>query len=116
MVGFCDLVNGLRTPNLATSGAKYPKVSGGHLKNSRFWEIAAGDRVRSALRGRRIPVFSADPGGNAGIFAPALPHGGADLVGGHLADHERLRAPHENGTKPAQNEWQNASYGPPYWA
>ena len=27
-------------------------VSGGQLKNSRFWEIAAGDRVQSALRGR----------------------------------------------------------------
>jgi hypothetical protein len=32
--------------------AKQPIVSGGHLKNSRFCEIAAGDRVRSALRGR----------------------------------------------------------------
>ena len=32
-------------------GPRYPIVSGGLLKNSRFWETAAEDPVRSALRG-----------------------------------------------------------------
>src|ERR1700759_255866 len=51
MAGFYELATGLWTPSLAASGPKWPIVSGGHLKNSRFCEIAAGDRVRSALRG-----------------------------------------------------------------
>jgi hypothetical protein len=33
-------------------GAKSPIVSGKHLKNSRFWQVADGDLVRSALPGR----------------------------------------------------------------
>src|SRR6266478_4144373 len=52
MAGFCDSADGLQTPNLATSREKSPIVSGEYLKYSRFWETAAGDRVRSALRGR----------------------------------------------------------------
>jgi hypothetical protein len=52
MAGFCELATSLRAPILGILGAKWPIVSGGHLKNSRFWEIAPGDRVRSALRGR----------------------------------------------------------------
>ena len=38
MAVFCELVVGLQTPNLVTSGAKWPIVSGGYLKYSRFWE------------------------------------------------------------------------------
>jgi hypothetical protein len=45
MAGFCDSVVGLQAPNLATSGAKSPIVSGGYLKYSRFWETPTGDRV-----------------------------------------------------------------------
>src|ERR1700676_3349844 len=52
MAGFCELATSLRAPILGILGAKWPIVSGGQLKNSRFWEIAAGDRVQSALRGR----------------------------------------------------------------
>jgi hypothetical protein len=37
----------LQSPNLNTSRAKLPKVSGEYLKYSRFRETAAGDRVRS---------------------------------------------------------------------
>ena len=51
MAGFCKFTIGLQAPNLATSGAKSPIVSGGHLKYSRFRETATGDRVRSGLRG-----------------------------------------------------------------
>jgi hypothetical protein len=51
MAGFCNSESGLRIPNLADCGLKSPKVSGGSLKYSRFRETAAGDRVRSALRG-----------------------------------------------------------------
>jgi hypothetical protein len=63
MAGFCKLEGGLQTPNLATCREKSPIVSGECLKYSRFWETAAGDRVRSALRGRpgsRVPVLSAN--------------------------------------------------------
>jgi hypothetical protein len=59
MAGFCILAVGLQAPNLAASRAKSPIVSAGYLKYSRFWETTTGDRVRSALRGRRagrIPV------------------------------------------------------------
>jgi hypothetical protein len=49
MAGFCQLAGGLQAPNLATSREKSPIVSGGYLKYSRFWETAAGDRVRSVL-------------------------------------------------------------------
>src|SRR5260370_41006147 len=52
MAGFYELATGLQAAILGILRAKQPIVSGGHLKNSRFWEIAAGDRVRSALRGR----------------------------------------------------------------
>jgi hypothetical protein len=53
MAGFCKLVVGLQTPNLASSREKLPIVSGEYLKYSRFWETAAGDRVRSGLRAGR---------------------------------------------------------------
>src|ERR1700680_2643075 len=53
MAGFCTLAFGLQAPNLAPSRAKSPIVSAGYLKYSRFWETTTGDRVRSALRGRR---------------------------------------------------------------
>ena len=52
MAGFCELAIGLRAPELGSPGAKSPIVSGGYLKYSRFRETEAGDRVRSALRGR----------------------------------------------------------------
>jgi hypothetical protein len=44
---------GWRSPGseIGRSGAKSPIVSGGYLKYSRFRETAAGDRVRSGLRG-----------------------------------------------------------------
>jgi hypothetical protein len=51
LAGFCDLGAGLQAPDSAVSGTKTPKVSGGLLNYSRFWETATGDRVRSALRG-----------------------------------------------------------------
>ena len=38
MAGFCELAAGLQTPYLASSGAKYPIVSGQYLKYSRFQE------------------------------------------------------------------------------
>jgi hypothetical protein len=47
MAGFCKLARGLQAPDLATSRAKSPIVSGGYLKYSRFAETATGDRVRS---------------------------------------------------------------------
>src|SRR5258708_7411779 len=37
--------------------ANLPLIPGRHLKHSRFWETAAGDRVRSARRG---PACSAN--------------------------------------------------------
>jgi hypothetical protein len=52
MAGFCELATSLQAPVFGSLRGKWPIISGGHLKNSRFWEIAAGDRVRSALRGR----------------------------------------------------------------
>jgi hypothetical protein len=39
MAGFCEFVISLQTPNLGSSRAKYPIVSGGHLKNSLFREM-----------------------------------------------------------------------------
>jgi len=53
MVGFCELAIGLCALGLIPARSKSPIVSREHLKNSRFQETAAGDRVRSALRGRR---------------------------------------------------------------
>jgi hypothetical protein len=49
MAGFYELATGLQAPILGILRARQPIISGGHLKNSRFWVIAAGDRVRSAL-------------------------------------------------------------------
>jgi hypothetical protein len=43
MAGFCEFAAGLHAPKLAVVGAKSPKVSGGYLKYSRFWETATGD-------------------------------------------------------------------------
>jgi hypothetical protein len=57
MAGFYELATGLQAPILGILRAKQPVVSGGHLKNSRFWEIAAGDWVRSALPGRSGSAF-----------------------------------------------------------
>jgi len=53
MAGFRELEAGLRAPILGILRAKQPVVSSGHLKYSRFWETAPGDRVRSGLRGGR---------------------------------------------------------------
>jgi hypothetical protein len=53
LAGFRELVAGFWTPDLATSGPEHPIVSGQYFKYSRFQEAAAGDRVRSTLRGRR---------------------------------------------------------------
>ena len=61
MAGFCELATGLRAPILGILGAKLPIVSGGQLKNSRFWEIAAGDRVQSALRARACSATRHSP-------------------------------------------------------
>jgi hypothetical protein len=44
MAGFYELATGLQAPILGILRAKQPIVSGGHLKNSRFWEMAAGPR------------------------------------------------------------------------
>jgi hypothetical protein len=52
MAGFCESASSLRAPKPAAVGAKSPIVSGTFLKYSRFRETGAGDRVRSALRGR----------------------------------------------------------------
>jgi hypothetical protein len=52
MAGFCELVTSLQALILGILTAKWPIVSGGHLKNSRFLETGAVDRVRSALRDR----------------------------------------------------------------
>jgi hypothetical protein len=56
MAGFCELATSLQAPILGIPRAKLPIVSGGHLKNSRFWETTAGDRVRCALRVRPFIV------------------------------------------------------------
>jgi hypothetical protein len=79
MAGFCKLATSLQAPILGILRAKQPIVSGGRLKNSRFWETAAGDRVRSALRGpacsatRQILYHGRRQIGNA---EPALLPGG----------------------------------------
>src|ERR1700736_3908043 len=52
MAGFCEPAISLRAPKPADVGAKSLIVSGRYLKYSRFRETPAGDRVRSALRGR----------------------------------------------------------------
>ena len=52
MVGFRESGTGLQAPVSGILIAKCPIVSGGNLENSRFWEIAPGDKVRSALHGR----------------------------------------------------------------
>jgi|SRR5882724_11923386 len=61
MAGLCELAASLRAPIFGILRTKWPIVSGGHLKNSRFWEIAAGDRVRSALRGRGGTLKASNP-------------------------------------------------------
>jgi hypothetical protein len=53
MAGFRQSAISLRAPKLAAVGAKSPIVSGGYSKYSCIRETAAGDRVRSALRGGR---------------------------------------------------------------
>jgi hypothetical protein len=58
MAGFCELATSLRAPIFGILGTNLPIVSGKHLKNSRFWETAAGDKVRSALRGGRGSAIS----------------------------------------------------------
>jgi hypothetical protein len=73
MAGFCELTRSLQAPILGILRAKWPIVSGGHLKNSRFWEIAAGDRVRSALHGElavQLAEFSALAAGKLGMPSP----------------------------------------------
>jgi hypothetical protein len=58
MAGLCQLGISLSAPVFEILGAKKAIVSGGYLKNSRFWETAAGDWVRSALRGRSLAFFA----------------------------------------------------------
>jgi hypothetical protein len=78
MAGFCESAISLRAPKRAAVGAKSLIVSGRYLKYSRFRETPAGDRVRSALRGRVCSVtgqilrLDRRQIGNVG---PALPHG-----------------------------------------
>src|SRR5439155_10869459 len=48
MAGICKMAVGHQAPNLATSLAISPIVSGGYLKYSRCWETATRHRVRSA--------------------------------------------------------------------
>jgi hypothetical protein len=65
LAGFCDLVDGLQTPEFAKSEAIVPKVSGCHREYSRFRETDGGDRVRSPLGGAgrsRIRHFLCDLG------------------------------------------------------
>jgi hypothetical protein len=50
--GLCDSGNGLQAPDFANCGPESPKVSSPTPKYSRFWETAAGDRVRSTLPDR----------------------------------------------------------------
>jgi hypothetical protein len=71
MAGFGESAISLRTPKPAAVGAKSPIVSGRYLKYSRFRETAAGDRVRSALRGRGGRPLSDKP--LAMTSAPASP-------------------------------------------
>lgn len=62
MAGFCKLAVSLLAPTFGILRRKEPIVSAVHLKNSRFWETAAGDRVRSALRGlSNDRILSANP-------------------------------------------------------
>jgi hypothetical protein len=51
MAGFRELAIRLQAPDLATFGARTPKVSGYMPEYSRFRETATGDRFRSTLRG-----------------------------------------------------------------
>jgi hypothetical protein len=56
MAGFCELATSLQGPIFGILREKSAIVSGGHSKNSRFWETGAGDWVRSALRGRACNI------------------------------------------------------------
>jgi hypothetical protein len=56
MAGFYESASGIRAPKPAAVGAKSSIVFGRYLKYSRFRETGAGDRVRSALRGRVCSV------------------------------------------------------------
>jgi hypothetical protein len=56
MAGFCELASGLQAPIWGIRSANLAIVSGSRLKNSRFPETEAGDRVRSALRGGACSV------------------------------------------------------------
>jgi hypothetical protein len=73
MAGFCWVTN------LGFLRGKWPKVSGRHLENSRFWEISIGDRVGPALCGRvytaicqRRLVTAGDLGQTYSAEQPAL--------------------------------------------
>ena len=80
MAGFCELVTSLQALILGILTAKWPIVSGGHLKNSRFWETAAGDRVRSTLRGRTNDcILGSNPFRSASLAEAAYSPG--ELVG-----------------------------------
>jgi hypothetical protein len=61
MAGFSELATSLCAPILGILIVKKPIVSSRHLKNSRFWETAVGDRVRSALRDRAYSANSRIP-------------------------------------------------------
>ena len=58
MAVFCDSGFGLQTPGFEKCEAHSSKVSGRYREYSRFPETAAGDQVRSPLRGVSIGVGS----------------------------------------------------------
>jgi hypothetical protein len=83
-----DLPKGVRplvTPIVDTADAAFvmsldcqflawgSRASGGHLKNSRFWEIAAGDRVGAEVSGRL--------GRKLGVFDHTLRDGHGSALG-----------------------------------
>jgi hypothetical protein len=68
MAGFSNSVDRLQPPDFANGEAKLPEVSGRMPKYSRFRETAAGDWVRSSLRGGHLvrlgfyPTIAVIPG------------------------------------------------------
>jgi hypothetical protein len=58
MAGLCELAACLQAPIFGVLREPSTIVSGGYLKNSRFWETRTGDRVRSALPGLHAPELA----------------------------------------------------------
>jgi hypothetical protein len=78
MAGFYESATILQAPILGILKAKQPIVSGGRLKNSRFWEIVARDRVRPALFG---PACSAT---RRFLHIAGVVNQGVRLLAGHF--------------------------------